>query len=295
MTAFDAKIKHYNLNLFYSRGVSPTAETNLLIQKIINNFINQCKTTFASKKIFILEYQDDLISLINYRMLYVCASIVDMKILLLGKHKKTKKQLVKKQKFVSTWKAKRLIKKGKAVYISAFNPLYKVVPNDKIFNILGADMTPLESFTYENLCEARLFYHIGYVKNDILDTKEAERFNEWCNNQNGTKENTWILRAALLNFIDIIYKEKDIHLIKLSDDLKLNEEILQSVQDLNGIFIYDINNSGKITDEIKQQLISFSYYLKNSSNTYGYLNDRKDIDPYKFAEYTGGEVIVHGV
>ena len=163
----------------------------------------------------------------------------------------------------------------------------------------------MESFTYENLCEARLFYHIGYIKDDILETKEAERFNEWCNNPKGTKENTWVLRAALLNFIDIIYKEKDIHLIKLSDNLKLNEEVLQSVQNEDGIFIYDIeplnsdgaalNEIGATLSEIKQQLISFSYYLKNNSNTYGYLNDRKDIDPYKFAEYTGGRVIVHGI
>lgn len=218
-------------------------------------------------------------------MLKAFSSICDINLVLYGKCSKTKKYLVKKQKFISHHKAIKLMNKGKAIYISAFNPLYQVVKSDKIFNHFDSnEWQPLKSFTFSNLIAARLFYHIGYIKNDLIEDKRCYLFDNWCNQND---------EAAAPDFIKTEYNN-DIHLIELTENLKFNEKILQEVQDIDGIFIYKINTTNEQKrEEIKQQLISFSFYLKNNSNTYGYYNDAEIIDINSFANYLNCNIIMH--
>jgi hypothetical protein len=116
----------------------------MLINKVINDFINKYEKDF-NKKIFVFEFNDDLISTIGYKILIAISAIKpEFNFTIYGKAKKAKKQInYKKEKFIS----KRKLKKNKdnIIFISSFNPIYKVanlnrssidfiIPNFYLFN-----------------------------------------------------------------------------------------------------------------------------------------------------------------
>ena len=145
---FEKKIKHYNLNLFCTKDEGITKETNWLIQNTLIEFTKENENYFKDH-IIVLEYQDDIISSICYRMLLAYANFYDIKIFLYGKKRKTKELLSKETKFISYFKLKKKIKQDKVIFISVYNPIYQVVKSNKTFkNFSIIPQKLMEHFNY---------------------------------------------------------------------------------------------------------------------------------------------------
>lgn len=290
MNLFDLKVQHYNLNLDYHKyNIDDETQTNYLIQKQINSFLNSYKEN--CDKVFILEYQDDTISLICYNLLRIINSITDFKFYICGKRHKTKKYL-KKIKTISKTKKDHLLKKEKAVLISAFNPIYQVIDYNKVFKNFDYRyrLSPMIQFTPIEIEQTKSFYNIGDIKNDILNSPIVENYKNWISEKPTFENNTF---EYYLPFISKEYKEQQIHLIKLSSDLTHNSEILNELENANGLFFYYIpdNLEKQDLDKLKQQLYEFSFYIKNNSNICGYYN--VNIDANEIANNFSADIIVH--
>lgn len=220
-------------------------------------------------------------------MLKSLLNITDFNLLICGKHRKTKKYLDKKQKFISKRKMKKLQENGDVLNISVFNPLYNVVESDKIFNDFPNTWEPMRKFTPDEIKQAQVFYHIGYIKNDIIDDKRTELFSEWIRCSDRCKPFDYNPY-----FVSNDYDYDKIHVIRLTDNVEHNGQVLNEVEYEEGIFIYEIINDNEHHDfSIEQQLREFAYYLKNKSNTYGYLN--RNIDPVSIAVALNVEIVYH--
>lgn len=263
MYNLDGKIKHYNLNLNYFKTSNEVSETNYYVQQQLNYFISTY-SSIVDTHVFILEYHDDIISATCYRMLKAFSGALGFKLLLCGRRRKTKSWVDKKQKSISWWRAKRLLKKDKAVFISAFNPLYKVNNSKEIFNSFDTnEWRPLEKFTPSQLGLIRIFYHIGYLKDDILESDVSQVFDARC-------------RDANLEQYDFIegfdtFPDNEVYYINITNDLERNQKVLNRMEDKEGLFFY--HHKQNLSDKTIQQLKDFSYFIKNSSNAYGYNND----------------------
>lgn len=173
------KLIHYNLNLDYPLDfLSVEDQTNLLLNKVINNFVIKYQEDFG-KKSFVYEFNDDLPSMVGYRILQAIAAIkAEFTFRLYGKAKRTKKMVAKGQKFCS----KRELKKGNnIIFISSFNSIYKVgnVARPSI-NFITPNCYLIEQFTPQELFTAQVFYHIGYIKDGFeSDDHNICRLTEW--------------------------------------------------------------------------------------------------------------------
>ena len=85
----------------------------------------------------------------------------------------------------------------------------------------------MKQFTYDNLLMAREFYHIGYLKNDLIENELCKDFNNWCTNQKNFYTESWIDYSELVpaqdNFNNFIY------FLELCDDLEKNNKLLQKM------------------------------------------------------------------
>lgn len=251
------KIAHYNLNLDYKNSHDIETQTNFLINNIMNDFVEILRTKDLNKIKFVYEYNDDLLSLIGYHILLNIQSIVpEFNFKLYGKKKRTRKFLVKKQKFCSSFELKR--KKDDIFLISSFNPIYKVINQKYSYNkIVSLKYNLLTSFTPLEIETAQLFYHIGYIKNDLLCKKfikEREDFSAWIDKP--TNE----INENILNFYGYDYPSKII-LAWFDEDVNNNISIMQDLQDETGLVFYYFNQKPEILfDE------TYSWLVKNKTN-----------------------------
>lgn len=251
------KIAHYNLNLDYKNSHDIETQTNFLINNIMNDFVTILKTKDLNKVKFVYEYNDDLLSLIGYHILLNIQSIVpEFNFKLYGKKKRTRKFLIKKQKFCSSFELKR--KKDDIFLISSFNPIYKVINQKYSYNkIVSLKYNLLNSFTPQEIETAQLFYHIGYIKNDLLCKKfikEREDFSAWI--EKPTNE----INENILNFYGYDYPSKII-LAWFDEDVNNNISIMQDLQDETGLVFYYFNQKPEILfDE------TYSWLVKNKTN-----------------------------
>lgn len=269
-----AKLQHHNLNMFYSCGFEPNADCNWRIEQLINSFLYTYKDKLETHT-FILEYQDDTISLICYRMLKAISAIEPINIILYGKCKKTKKLLPKEQKKIGRIGLKRKLKKdNNIIFISSFNPLYKVASKEFNSTNLGYDYWyPMKSFTPDQLKILRVFYHIDYIKNDIIDDKiYTKNFQSWCDNQlTGAAGNPWL--DMKFPFIEEKYNCKRIIVVNLTSSLATNKLLLQAVENTDAIVLYKMPEVDNYKQkEINEQLKQYALFIKYHSNTYGYYN-----------------------
>ena len=131
------KIIYNYLNLDYPNGlISYSDQTNKTICKIMNDFINIYKNDFDFKT-FILVSQDDIYSLIAYNILKNIQGMYKFNLKIIGKRKNTK-EFIKKNNFINKFKLKK-IKQDNIIYISCFNPIYKVKNNKNTFKELRAN------------------------------------------------------------------------------------------------------------------------------------------------------------
>lgn len=267
------KIIYNYLNLDYPNGlISYSDQTNKTICKIMNDFINIYKNDFNFKT-FILVSQDDIYSLIAYNILKNIQGMYKFNLKIIGKRKNTK-EFIKKNNFINKFKLKK-IKQDNIIYISCFNPIYKVKNNKNTFKELRANnyYNIIDKFTPLQFQIISEFYAIKnekllqeFKQNYFLDFK-------WFTLHDGTFENN--AGIDIFNneyFYDIIknkFNQINTYIIKLNgneNDFILFDSLIKT----DGIFLYFFDN--KNIDFLKENLnfyISPKNAIKNyNSNNY---------------------------
>lgn len=248
-------IQLYNMNLEYPiQNLSLESHTNYLINQQMNYFIKEFKDDFS--KLFVIDYKDDLLSLICYRIIKNLQEVSPFKfnIAIYGRTFRTKKLLVKKEKRISNWKLNKLIKNNQVVIISPINPVYKVVNTGIEFNNFNCPIwKPLNRFIPDQLKTAQVFFNIGYLPKDRIQLDknlEIKEFNKLCNRTNN-----------LFEIPNNIKYNKDITLIKLTGNNNIDQELLNRIEDVDGLIFYFYES------EFCPMLYSdFSIYIKNKVN-----------------------------
>lgn len=247
------KIEMFNLNLDYPiDNLSIENQTNLLINKKMNEI--NCLIEKNKDKVIVLDYKDDLISLICYRMLKNVQSICNFPLFITGKRNRTK-EYIKKEKRIGKIKLNNFLKKNQCIIIQPFNPIYKVADIKVIFKEFTCNtFYPVETFTPEEFKTAQIFYHIGYIKKDPiqLNSNIIEDFNNFC----CYKDNNFCKAAAprINTKIDMVW---------LTGIIEKDCQILQEVENSENLVFYFYNKD--IIYPIK--LISeFSQYVQNKAN-----------------------------
>lgn len=274
------KIEHFNLDLDYSNPLFNSLETQT--NQIINSILNLYLIQFKDKKKIILEYQDDLLSVITYRILKNICAINEFEIFIYGKKKKTKTYIEKKDKNISLRKINKIIKKEKQdiLYVSCFNPIYKVINSKKVFNVFQCDTyNPIANFTPDEIHMTQVFYHIGYIKDEINFTSSIIKdYSFFCDSIYNMSSDIDIF---LSNFLYPIPNE--INLIWLCGDEKIDEEELKEIQNTKGMNFYFYQEEPSIFKSY------FSLYLSNKSNipnkNFGNINNYQLVNEFiKFLE-----------
>lgn len=287
MNTLTQKIKHYNLNMFYSCGYSYEAETNWRIQQVMNDFVQTYKDKFETHT-FILDYKDDIISMIAYKLLKAISGVNPFNLVLYGKKKKTKEMLSDEQKIVGEFGLRKLAKKGNLVFISAFNPLYQVVNKVEIFKHFDLDFkcwfnVGSQSFETYNIVERflpahlrlmRVFYHVGFIKGDFFDDKQYEEdiihFQDWCDNNWVEEEDGRAWGLYDYPWISAEYDNDYIKVVYLTENIEDDKILLQSVQDEDCIVNYSFSgvfdDSKEKQNKINELLKQYSLYVKKGSN-----------------------------
>ena len=163
-------VQMFNSNLdFPIKNTSQEIYTNQLINKQMNYLSKIIQDN--KEKIVVIDYKDDVLSLICYRLIKnlqnICSS--KFKIYLYGKTFNTKKDLVKKEKKIFSFKLKKEIKNNNVILISPYNPIYEVLNSNTHFNKFGCPIyKPFQYFTIQQIEQTQIFYHIGYYKKDLL-------------------------------------------------------------------------------------------------------------------------------
>ena len=254
-----SKIQHFNLNLDYlPLNMSVEFQTNALINEKINSIIREYGTRFRDT-MFILEYNDDLVSCIAYNILSRISDISDFNFCIFGKAKRTKSYIFKKdkKKFISLRKIRKI--KDRCVFISVLNPIYNVIPQNKGFKNLGASLAIesiklMENFTPQELFEAQKFYGIGYI-NDGMYYKNITL--------NGYVK--WIEAPGMCVVPPALRCEdkiKKVYLVWLDENMENNVQVLQDVEQVDDVVMYFTKDGVDLTS----MLTPYSKWVKMKSN-----------------------------
>lgn len=258
------KLKHWEFNLDYlPNDTTIENQTNKLIndkiQFIVNYYLKNKNDTF------ILEYNDDLISVIAYNILSRIKVVEGFNFYIYGKVKKTKQYIFKedKKQFIGNRKIKKL--NTPICYLSSFNLIYNVVSDNKYSNKISkikslstyavTQIDFMKEFTPLELFSAQQFYHIGYI-NDGMYIKNANilSYSNWLENP---------ASIVLPPCLDRIVKPAELKLLYLDDDMKNNIKLLQDLQDYDNIIMYFYDEND---EQITKLLNDFSKWVKYKSN-----------------------------
>lgn len=257
-------IQQYNLNIDM---LKISDDVDLKTNQIINKTLNYYSSKIKNNNIVIFHQKDDTISMICYTLLKILQNQIHFTLYLYGKHKNTKDMYREdKNKFICKWKAKKLLKLENTILITPYNPIYKVVGEEKIFNYFNSNNTInlIEKFNYPELITAQIFYHISYIKNDLLQYKNLERDNKIlykalidtpylnCNN------------CEILSWVDKRYKGKNIYCLWLTGDFKKDNELINLVEKTNDLIFYFYDKNNKRPEILNS---GFEYWLNKSINT----------------------------
>ena len=272
------KYNHNLVNLNYQiDNIDSTVLTNVLITKTLNELLEFIES--QPNKVFVYDYNDDLVSLVGYKIIKLLQSQHPFELKLLNKNsffkaKQTKKQLAKKQKFIST---KKVINNSKDyALISSLNPIYEVIGVEKSFNDFGLRKFDIvKKFTPIDFLNCSVFYNIKIPKKDIFSTelKYINRYSKEINDLNEGQFWTGSLNPIQWDKVNIVYVSN------ITDEAL---ETLQSVEqsdDVNFYFIDDLDSNGA------KVLFSYNYaYLvkrKTNIPSYRYQN----INNYALVKY----------
>lgn len=245
----------YNMNLEYAiPNFNLEQHTNYLINQQMNYFVKEFEQD--QNKLFVLDYKDDLLSVICYRIIKNLQEVSPFKfnIAICGKRTNTKKLLVKGEKRITNWGLERKIKKNQVVIISPFNPLYEVANTGIKFNNFNCTIwKPLSRFIPEQIKTAQVFYNIGYLPKDKIQidrNADIMEFNSFCNRTQ--------------NFLEIpnnLKYNKDITLVKLTGDNVIDQDLLSQVEDFDGLVFYFYT-----CDYCPMLSSDYNIYVKNKAN-----------------------------
>ena len=125
--------RQYYIKKYNNLGLE--IQTNQYIQNRMNILVSYLKN-HKNIKYIILDYKDDMLSYINYSIVSNCFQFLNnnYKLLFFGKIKKTKDYIYnyKQDKILNKFNYKKYI--NNSLYISGFNPMYKVNDSLKISN-----------------------------------------------------------------------------------------------------------------------------------------------------------------
>lgn len=254
-----SKIQHFNLNLDYlPLNLSVELQTNNIINDKINSIMRKYSTHFR-EKIFILEYNDDLISVIAYNILSRISDISDLQFNIFGKAKRTKSYIFKKdkKKFISLRKIRKI--KDRCIFVSVLNPIYNVIPQNKNFKNLGASLAIdtiklMENFTPQEMFEAQKFYGIGYI-NDGLYYKNISLngYIKWIESPG---------RCVMPPALHVNDTIKNVYLVWLDENTENNVSVLQDVEQVDDVVMYFIKDGV----DLSRMLEPYSKWVKMKSN-----------------------------
>ena len=259
MYAAQFKISQFELNLNYPINyyhITMEEYTNQLVNKRMNEF-NQLFQD-AGYKYFILDYKDDLLSLICYRMLKNLQSACpfEFDILIYGKIWHTRKEIQNKPAHISTRKLNTLIKNNECVIVQGSNLLYNVVKSKTTYKDFPCTIwSPIYDFIPRQVETLQIFYHIGYLKKDLIqfNNPKVKAFSNFCEGED-------------LNFdfpSTPIYSGSTIGLVKIINDKETDMKTLNEVEKYSkGLLFYFTD-----IDSYKTILRSeYSFFVENKAN-----------------------------
>ena len=261
VTQKDSKIQHFHLNLDYLANENVENWTNSLINRKINNVMRQYSKNFRTKK-FILEFNDDLVSLIAYNILNRLSDISDFSFYIFGKAKRTKNYIYKKDKknFISLRKIRKI--KDQCIYVSVFNFIYNVIPQKRKFNNLGISLgidtiDLMRDFTPQELFTAQQFYGIGYINDGFYyKNLSLSGYNNWVENP---------CNYAVPPMVKFENQIKGVQLVYLDGNMNNNVEVLRQVEQTDDVVMFFTENE-EVTEEQQKLLSSFAHWVKMKSN-----------------------------
>ena len=255
------KIKRFNLNLDFCNKLNIENQTNTLINKYMNSLLKEI--TENNINTLILEYQDDLISLICYKILKNTQEIKKTKLYIFGKSKNTKKYFIDKESHISKRKMNKMNKEN-ILFISSFNPIYKVMNIDKKYNKIDNINTfyIIDKFTPYEIKQAQIFYHIDYIKKDLIQKdlyNKSVLMQKYCDLIDNKLDNSYDSLKISTKY------NKNINAVYLTGDINKDIKLLNNIEQLDEITFYFYNNEKpEILNE--DNINVFEYYLKNKDN-----------------------------
>lgn len=274
------KLLFNSLNLDYPiEIISYNNQTNNTITKIMNNFIEKYQQDFSNKT-FILVYQDDIYSLIAYQILKNIQGLYPFTLKILGKSKMTKHDINKKD-LLTYLQKKKINKSENIIYISCFNPIYKV-KNSKIpFKELSKDcyciiekFTPLQFKIMSEFYNIKNFKLLQEFKTDTF--LDFQRFTLCGGFTSQDYSNTF---ADLLN----IESSKTIELIKLKGDetdFKIFDNIRKNDKEIICFYYFNEDKFEFLTKNFNMFISPANTIQRENSNTS--LSKFFKLFPYKY-------------
>lgn len=260
------KIQHFNLDLFYTKGLGIQRETNSLISFKINEFIFKYQHLFKSKT-FILDYVNDDISLITYYFLSSIVGVSNFKFFVYS----PKKITLPNAKFIKEKEIKRI---KDVIFISTIHPITQVSRKQLSYK---ENITPLSGLLPAHLEQMANFRGLNITLPSVM-----QDFNDWIKFKN----------QIFNEDFDTKYRPNKIHLAYLTDDIAANQEILQNIQDEDCLIYYYWEGNNP---ETKKQVKDFSNFVKKKSNIYGYANDVKEgFNIFEIAKQLNVKLFING-
>lgn len=269
---------YHGLNLDCPKQNNYVNQTNTTVSEIMNDFIIKYKNDFKNKN-FILFYNDDIYSLIAYQMLKNIQGIFPFTLKIYGKRKKTKKFISKKD-FLTFFSKKSNIKN--AIYISCFNPIYKVKNSNISFKELSNNncYSIINKFTPKQFRILSFFYNIDNAELlreltmpeildfDVLVTHGIANFNLEKEEQKYLKYHDF--------YNEIINKITEIDLIKFEgnkNDFTIFDKILKNCETKMCYYFYNEEKYQFLIENLNPYINSVNAINKNNSNINIKLND----------------------
>lgn len=147
-------LNYYNLDYPYLDNIE--TQTNLLVNKTMNNFLNKYSEEIKNNFTFIFQYNNNIYSFLTYRIIKNLSGILQFKLKVYGKPKYFfEKEMFKNIEKIGYRKSKRLKNK---VFISDFNPICNVKINKTLSKFFTEIFYPIKYFTPKELEVLQSFY-----------------------------------------------------------------------------------------------------------------------------------------